>query len=242
MKAVLLAAGRGTRIAEHIQEQHKCLLSITSPPIPPLPLIVYTVEMLQKYGIHDITVVTGYRHVDVETVLTPYPFVSCLFNPFYYLVNSIGSLWFATAHMSDADMLILNADTFMEEALIQGLLQQSISQSTPLLLVDSSRKDVADVGVRYQNGLMTDYGKEIADPLAESLDVAIIPEKLTSLFRHRIQEILERGQHDTWWESALADYSQSTPVGVQDVAGSFWREIDYIEDYKAICNFYCQTD
>ena len=243
MKAILLAAGVGSRIAKHISQKHKCLLSVTGQDAPkPLPLIEYTITMLKKYGIQDISIVTGYHYQDIEKTTLPYH-VQCIYNPFYYLVNSIGSLWFASNIIkhSQEDILILNADTFMEESLIKTLITQNNITDNPLLLVDSSIQEQADVKVTYHNNTLELYGKEIEKPsMAESLDVVIIPKSLTSTFHTQLQEMIENHQHDTWWESVLIENKDTVPITIQDIAGSFWREIDHIEDYHKICNFYSE--
>lgn len=55
MRAILLAAGKGTRISRMIEPIPKCTL-----PINGEPLIRYTVKMLVEKGM-DITVCVGYK-------------------------------------------------------------------------------------------------------------------------------------------------------------------------------------
>ena len=40
--------------------------------------------------------------------------------------------------------------------------------------------------------------------------------------------------HSVWWENVLYDLSESMNIYVDDVAGCFWAEVDYVEDYKRI--------
>lgn len=51
-QAVVLAAGRGSRLPDIIGDRPKCLL-----PIGPFPMIFYPLHMLQKHGFTDIIVV-----------------------------------------------------------------------------------------------------------------------------------------------------------------------------------------
>lgn len=242
MKAILLAAGVGSRIASHISSQHKCLLPLTiaNHVQKEIPLICYTIETLQALNITDISVVTGYLHEKIEQATQSYH-VNCFFNPFYYLVNSIGSLWFAeqkiSLHKPD-DLLILNADTFMEQKIFAELVSAPTDQSYPLLLVDSFRHDKADVKVTYHKNKLLEYGKEISNKaMAESTDVFLIPKSKITQFRSQLQTLLEKKQHNTWWESTLVDFKNNLPIIVQDIAGQFWSEIDYYDDYQRICEF-----
>ena len=223
-------------------------------------LISYTIEMLKKNGIKNISIVTGYKHKEIEAEIAQHD-IDIYYNPFYELVNSIGSLWFC-AHkiQTDDDILILNADTFLEESFYETILKTAVSDTHPVLFIDSSRKDQADVKVTYcDTGNKTGskignnttnhntileldlYGKTIAaESMAESLDVAILPKSYTSDFFQRLLEMMEQKLFDTWWESVLVDYKDKTSVVVQDICGMFWSEIDFYEDYQRILDFISQ--
>lgn len=51
-QAIVLAAGRGTRLPELTGDRPKCLL-----PIGPYPMIFYPLQMLQKHGFQEIIVI-----------------------------------------------------------------------------------------------------------------------------------------------------------------------------------------
>lgn len=55
-RAIILAAGRGTRLRPYTNDTPKPLLKING-----RPMIEYTIELLQSKGIDDITIVVGYR-------------------------------------------------------------------------------------------------------------------------------------------------------------------------------------
>ena len=94
MKAILLAAGRGTRISRMVQDVPKSTL-----PINGLPLIRHTVRMLLDEGM-EVIVCVGYRRDDVENALKGLD-VKYYNNPFYDVTNSIASLWFAKNEIDD---------------------------------------------------------------------------------------------------------------------------------------------
>ena len=54
MKVIILAAGRGTRLKPLASKIPKCMI-----PICDKPILKWQVELLQKCGITDITIVTG---------------------------------------------------------------------------------------------------------------------------------------------------------------------------------------
>lgn len=159
MKALLLAAGRGTRISRYLDGKPKCTVDLGNGQ----KLIQYTVEMLKKKGIHDIAIVTGYSHSAIEEVLSTNG-IKFYYNPFFDVTNSIASCWFAKDFFSDdEDVLIMNADVFAEEKIYDRLIE---CKKNPVLAFDSSRKEEADYKFYCPNGvihhpLVIDFEKNI---------------------------------------------------------------------------------
>ena len=57
MKAIILAGGKGTRLAEHTKLVPKPMVKIRNKPI-----IVYIIEHFFKYGVKEIIIASGYKH------------------------------------------------------------------------------------------------------------------------------------------------------------------------------------
>ncbi len=60
MKALVLAAGRGSRLASETLESNKCMLRLRGK-----PLVQYSLENAARSGVEEIVVVVGYRAEDV---------------------------------------------------------------------------------------------------------------------------------------------------------------------------------
>lgn len=101
MKAILLAAGRGTRISRMVKEIPKSTL-----PVKGVPLIQLTVDMLQRKGIETVVCI-GYQQNMIQDALKDYK-VSYYVNPFYDVTNSIASLWFAREELEGDCLVILS--------------------------------------------------------------------------------------------------------------------------------------
>ena len=56
MKAIILAAGRGSRLNNITDEKPKCLVNILGKPI-----LEWQIEALNRSDVEDITVICGYR-------------------------------------------------------------------------------------------------------------------------------------------------------------------------------------
>lgn len=230
MHAFLLAAGRGTRISRDIPAIPKCTLDIGTG-----PLILHTIALLQKNGI-GVTVITGYKHAYLEQLLQGLQ-VEIVYNPFYDVTNSIGSLWMARAQMQgDGPQIIANADVYWEQNILDRLLQ---AEDEAVMLSDRTRAETGDYFFRTENGLIRAYGKELArdERDCEYVGIARIKGEMNRWFLESLEELVESQRHDLWWENALYEISAQHPVRALDVEGAFWAEVDTISDYTRILDY-----
>jgi choline kinase len=227
VRAIIFAAGMGTRISRHIADAPKCLVRVFG-----LPLISYTVDLLRSKGIHDIAVVTGYKAEQVERALPPS--VRVIRNPFFSITNSIASFWLARDFVAPtSSLLAMNGDVFMEETLLEQVIDQAPDGTLATMVADSSRIDGADYKFRWSDGRLEKYGKHLTaqETSGEYVGLGMIPQ-------HNINEVLASAQHEVmqgnynkWWEEAIYVKSEfGRGVGVMDIAGHFWVELDFIED------------
>jgi len=231
MKALLLAAGRGTRISRYLNGNPKCTVDLGNG----VPLIEYTVEILKKKGIREIAIVTGYRHEALEQLLQDKG-VRFYFNPFFDVTNSIASAWFAKDFLGGDDMLLMNADVFCEETLYDFMLSE---RKNPVMFYDTGRREEADYKFFCPDGKIRKYGKEL--PLeqtsGEYVGIARMSREFMPCFVERLDEMIKSQQHSVWWENVLYSMAQDTDILVSDTAPMFWAEVDYIEDYERIQDF-----
>lgn len=231
MKALLLAAGRGTRISRHLNGKPKCTVDIGNG----TPLIQYTIDRLKEKGINEIAVVTGYNNHVIEDLLMDQN-ISFYFNPFYDVTNSIASAWFARDFIKDDDILIMNADVFCEEKLYDEILA---IKTSPVVIYDTSRIEEADYKFYCENGIVKKYGKELSadETSGEYVGIAKFSKDFNDIFMKQMIEMINTQQHSVWWENVLYSLTNDIPLNVYDVSGKFWAEVDYIEDYKRIISF-----
>lgn len=231
MKALIFAAGRGTRISRYLNGNPKCTVKIGDE-----PLIHYTVRLLKQHGVENIALVVGYQHQVIRDVLKDMD-VLFYYNPFFDVTNSIASAWFARDFIMGDDILFMNGDVFMEEALLHELLEQACDDS--VLFSDESRKEEADYKLYYEKGRLMKYGKELTgtDVTGEYIGVARFSRDFLPQFTGRLDAMISTQQHGVWWENVLYSLSAYRFVEVRDIQGLFWAEVDYIEDYERIAEF-----
>lgn len=228
MKVLLLAAGRGTRISRYLSGNPKCTVDIGGE-----KLIRYTVDLFHKKGITDIGIVLGYRAEVIREVLSDKN-VRFFYNPFYDVTNSIASAWFAKDFLAAADdTLIMNADVYLEEAMLDKILQTQLS---PVMFADGTRKEEADYKFKYTDGILEKYGKDLTgdDISGEYIGIGRFSREFMPEFLAQLEEMISTQRHSVWWENILYEMVSSRNVYVASLDGLFWAEVDYIEDYERI--------
>lgn len=229
MKAVLLAAGKGTRISRMIEQVPKSTL-----PINGVPLIRYTVEMLMGRGI-ECCVCVGYEKNKIYEALNGLE-ITYFNNPFYNVTNSIASLWFAKDFMDD-DMIIMNADVFISEEILELVLSKKHDN---VMAIDKTRTEIGDYFFQTtDSGSLKKYGKELPlrDRSGEYVGLAKLEKSFLPCFIDRLDEMIDELKHDKWWENVLYSMTEERNINTVDINGLFWSEIDYFDDYERILNY-----
>ena len=117
MKAVILAAGRGTRIRSVHGEHPKCLIEVDNTTI-----LDHQLDALLMVGINDVAIVVGYEneqiisHVAARTLLTQS--IHFIDNPGFAVTNNIYSLWLAIDWLRDDSFIVLNADVIFDPEIL----------------------------------------------------------------------------------------------------------------------------
>lgn len=228
MKAVLLAAGRGTRISRMIENVPKCTL-----PIMNQPLIQRSVKCLLDRGIQ-VAVCVGYQHRKVREVLGDWD-ITYYYNPFYDVTNSIGSLWMAREFIDD-HCLIMNADVYWTERLLDSVIAD---ENDVVMSIDKSRINVGDYFFQTAGDCIRKYGKNlpIEERSGEYVGLAKITKPFVPQFLKRMEEMIERQESNRWWEDVLYSFTNERDIYTLDVNGEFWAEVDYYDDYERILSF-----
>lgn len=233
MKVLLLAAGVGTRISRHLKGQPKSCVDLDGK-----PLIWHTFTLFNSHGLNDIAIVTGYEEQVIFDALVPFEYRQYR-NPFYSVTNSLASMWFAKAFFEDADddLIILNADLYLESNALERLLEVDKS---PLFLADSNRIEDADYRFYWEGDRLLRYGKELKneETTGEYVGIAKVHKKDIPKMVKRLDELINAGKHEMWWEDLFYSYvPEGDPVYIEDIVGMFWAEVDFIEDYQRIKDY-----
>ena len=93
MKAIILAAGRGSRLLPLTETLPKCLLAVGETTVLSLQL-----DTLERAGVDEAIVITGFMAARVEDEVADRSgpmAVQTLYNPFYQVADNLASCWMA---------------------------------------------------------------------------------------------------------------------------------------------------
>lgn len=225
MKAIILSAGRGKRLARATAEGPKCLVRVQG-----RTLLDWQLDSLSRCGITRAHVVLGYGADQVRRQLRARrsPRVGTRFNPFYAVADNLVSCWMARDLM-DEDFVLLNGDTLFEPAVLQRLLEASPAPVT--LAVDRKASyDTDDMKVQLAGDRLLAIGKELSPAWVDAESIGMIRFQGAGVGWFR--DALESAMQDPaalgrWYLSVIGAMAERGLVRTQSVAGLDWCEVDY---------------
>ena len=234
MHAIILAAGRGSRLAEHNPDGHpKCLMEFGG-----RSLLARHLDLLYRLGLRRADLVVGYeadRIIEHVATLRSRPDVAYHFNP-RYEQGSVISLWAAADTLRSGEpVLVMDADVLYHPGILQRLIETRI-ENCYLLDRDFLPGD-EPVKIAVRDGVMVEFRKRLApdlryDSLGESVGFFRFGPGCAAAIADQCARYDAEGLADAPHEEALRDVLLAQPeaFGFEDVSGLPWIEIDFPED------------
>jgi choline kinase len=226
-KAIILSAGKGSRLLPLTAERPKCLIDLSG-----RSLLEWQLDALQGAGIGDIAVVTGFREDLVDAVAAARPGVRTLFNPFYHVADNLGSVWMAR-HELDRDTLLLNGDTLISPRLLERVLAGATGAIT--VTVDEKESyDSDDMKVLREGDRLLRIGKalEPGQYNAESIGLLAFRGEGPRLFADQVDRMMRTPDGTRrWYLRAIDELARGgEEVRTVSIRGEEWQEVDFPED------------
>ena len=159
MKAVILAAGQGTRLAPITNNEPKCLVELGGS-----SLLANQISNLKSSGITDITVVAGYLSKKISE-----RGFRMLFNREFASSNMVHTLFYASDLMTDdADLVIAYGDIVYQSDVLKAVLDSDAPISVAVdqnwrryweLRMDNPLSDAETMKID-EHGMITELGKK----------------------------------------------------------------------------------
>ncbi|MDO5292790.1 MAG: phosphocholine cytidylyltransferase family protein [bacterium] len=228
MKALILAAGFGSRLTPIT---NKCPKSMV--PVNGTPILFKQIDNLLENDITDITVICGYlgdllRHA----VERRYPMVKVVESKNYATTNNMYSAYIARGEMEGYPFLMMNADVFFDSSVLKALVNEKQENA---IVTDVGTYMEESMKVAEAEGRLVEISKEIPREKAfgTSIDVYKFGVQAGRQFFSTCRDYIEKKKkYSMWSEIALNDTLKVSEFYACPLKGR-WLEIDNMEDLKA---------
>ena len=244
MKAIIIAAGMGTRLAPLTDDKPKCMLEIEGK-----PLIEHQLCALREAGIKDIAIVKGYKKENIR-----FSGVEEFVNTDYQNNNILHSLFYAEDAM-DNGFIAVYSDIYYQKQIVERLIKSTADISVVVDIdwrgyyegrTDHPIEEAENVIFDADNNLVK-IGKILPDKddvHGEFIGMMKCSARGADLFKryfHRLKSIYsgKAFQRAKVFEKAyltdifqdMADYGVKVNCVIVEKG---WAEIDTVQDYQRV--------
>ena len=235
MRAVILSAGRGSRLLPLTEKRPKCLLTVRDDET----LLGVQLRALAECGVDEATVVTGFGLDEVESFVASEPVpdieVTTLHNPFYARADNLVSCWLAQRWMRD-EFILLNGDTVFETRVLERLLESAHAPMT-LAVNEKSEYDADDMKVEVSGGRLRAIGKTLPPEsvTCESIGLMLFLAAGAERFTRALDSAVREPEAlDRWYLSVVDELAETLKIEAVAITGLWWSEVDDPEDLARV--------
>ena len=232
MKALILAAGVGSRIKPMTDNCPKCLLKVGD-----YTILEMMISHIQNCGINEVVFVLGYLQEQIKDyVKTNFPDLDAYFvtNDKYAETNNGVSFLLAKDLIKGATFVKFDADVVFDEQILKKLIE---CEYTNCLCIDKNiNLDAEEIKVIIddQNRILK-ASKTVnpEDAVGESIGIEKIDGGTAMLLFAELRIMMQDIQnHQEYYEAAYERLiEKSVPFYALDISGLKWTEIDTKEDF-----------
>lgn len=232
MKAIILAAGKGSRLNGTAGDLPKCLARVGR-----LTLIERQIQSLRDAGVADIAIVVGFGEDRVRE--TCGPDIDYIENPIHFRTNSLYSLWLARKRLTDG-FVVMNSDVLFHPQLLRDLLTAHYEDALLIAYQDETSPRLGDeeMKVKVRGGRVADISKAINPREADGENVGIVKFGAAGarLLVRKMDMLMAKGAFRAWAPRAFRDFAAERALHAISTRGFPWIEIDFPEDYRRAIN------
>jgi len=215
MKAVILAAGGGTRFKRSFPKTLSVLPDGEQ-------ILGRQIRIMRKYGIREIYVVVGFKK---DLIMETFPDVFYVYNPLYHLTNTSKSLRMAIKNLS-GEILWVNGDVVFEEM----ALKKIISVAGNVVGVNNAHCGEEEVKYRIdEQSHICEISKEVQHADGEAIGINKIAPETLPMFIDALQTCADTDYFEKAVELIIQKGASFKPV---DISEFKCIEVDFEEDWQ----------
>ncbi len=225
MKAVIIAAGLGSRLGDLTSDRPKALV-----PVAGRELILRALDFVDHPAVTERLVVTGFEGDRLARFLEEKrPDVATVRNP-HFRDGSIRTIELALNHV-DGDFLLMNVDHIYPRAMFERIANCGEGITA---ICDFDRRLVDDdMKVKLRNGKLVGIRKTLSDYDGGYIGMTFVHGNALSKYREAVETAHAAEGDSANVEAALANLAcNDEEVKICDVSGIGWLEVDTQEDLE----------
>jgi len=235
MKAVILAAGKGSRLGNLTDLTPKCMLPLNNKHT----LLSLNFSMLKELKtIDSIILITGFEAHKLEVYakkLSEFYHlpIEIVYNPFWNHCNVLGSFYMGFDKIDD-DFIFMHADTLVEIDVLKAL---AITKKDICLAVDFKNCGEEEMKFWLEGGKIKRITKENLNTKAngEFVGVAKFEKKMIPYLKENTKKIFQDGNLNDYMEKVIDRGLINNELEIGYFDASYYKtiEVDFQKDYEA---------
>ncbi|UOY91333.1 NTP transferase domain-containing protein [Ectobacillus sp. JY-23] len=220
MRAILLAAGMGTRLRPLTLTTPKSLVEVNGK-----PMLEKQIEFLREKGIQEIIVVTGYLHEKFNYLTEKYG-VTLVHNDKYDQYNNIYTMYLVKEYLTDS--YVIDADVYLHRNFLLENPQTS-------LYFSSKKPDFKNEWVLRYDESDRIYDIEVRDGTEDYIlcGISYWAKRDAEKIQASLEEFIADGNFtDLYWDDVVKHNLPSLQVHLHRIQSDDSFEIDSLEDLR----------
>jgi L-glutamine-phosphate cytidylyltransferase len=226
LRAIILAAGKGSRLEPVSGESVKCLVELGG-----MTLIERQISYLRACGITEIAVVVGFQAERIRRICGPE--VEYVENPIFAETNSLYSLWLAR-HLFGDGFVVMNSDVFFHPQILGDLLNARYEDAILISWRNQTKYGDEEMKVKVRGGHLLDISKTMDPDEADGENVGIVKFGASGagVLAKELEKLIADGAKKSWAPRAFLEFSKTRPLHAVSTRGFPWVEIDFPDDLR----------
>lgn len=221
MRAILMAAGMGTRLRPLTENTPKSLIEVNG-----MSLLERQIINLRQVGVEEIIVLTGYLHEKFDDIVEKYNLIKII-NDKYDVYNNIYTMYLVREYLRDA--FVIDADNYITRNFLPRI------QPKTSLYYSACKENIAGEWILKYNELGRIYNVEIADenskPSYIMSGASYWTEKDGRLIAEKVKKAVEEDNLlDIYWDNIAVENYNNMDVYMEKINSDDIFEIDTISD------------
>lgn len=228
MRAILMAAGMGTRLRPLTNNTPKSLIEVNG-----MSLLERQILNLKEIGVDEIIVLTGYLHKKFDDMVKKYNLIKVV-NDKYDVYNNIYTMYLVRQYLKDA--FVIDADQYIT----RNFLPKNKPETS--IYYSACKENIDGEWIfKYNEEDNKIFGIEVADknskPNYIMSGASFWTEKDGTLLAEKIEEAINKGNFkDMYWDNIAVENLDKMDVRIEKINSDDIFEIDNLNDLEYLKN------